>query len=170
MLAQGLINNSELTSGNGDKDSSGPSAHKITSEELLGGTFSGQVLLESNVAGNVSAAEGVKVAPAVLTYFDGGDKETGVTANSGHVYTYTASALLHFNVFHHWVMHSFLVLSVYLYRYIDKGILEILGPLGLVRLLQFIGFYIELISTGNITHYSLILIGFMVITMGSGLF
>lgn len=80
-------------------------------------------------------------------------------------FTYTASALNHFNVFYHWVMHNVLLFSVYLYRYIDKGILEILGPLGLVRLLQYMGFYIELISTGYIPHYSLILIGFLTITI-----
>ena len=86
-----------------------------------------------------------------------------IDTNSPHTFTYNLTFLNHFNILFHWIMHSVLVLSVYLYRYFDKGILEILGPLGINRLLQFTGFQIERTSTGHIPHYSLILISFMLL-------
>lgn len=69
--------------------------------------------------------------------------------------------LNHFNIFNHWIKYYFLIFSNYLYRYLDKGLLELLGPLGLVRLLHYIGFSIELLSTGFIPHYAFIIISFV---------
>nr|NP_150355.1 NADH dehydrogenase subunit 5 [Rhizophydium sp. 136]AAK84285.1 NADH dehydrogenase subunit 5 [Rhizophydium sp. 136] len=66
--------------------------------------------------------------------------------------------LIHFNIFNHWFMHRILILSNYLYRYIDKGILETIGPTGFSRTFHFIGFLIELLATGNILNYALIII------------
>ena len=63
----------------------------------------------------------------------------------------------HFNIFNHWFKFGSQILSNYLYRYIDKGILELFGPLSLSRLFNFIGFNIELLATGFIPHYIFIL-------------
>jgi hypothetical protein len=52
-------------------------------------------------------------------------------------------------------MHKYLSVSLLLYRYIDKGILELFGPIGGKNLLHFLGFSIELLSTGFIPHYAL---------------
>lgn len=52
-------------------------------------------------------------------------------------------------------MQKYLLLSNILYRYIDKGILELFGPIGGSNFLQFSGFLIELLSTGFIPHYAL---------------
>jgi hypothetical protein len=64
----------------------------------------------------------------------------------------------HFNIFNHWIMHQFLVLSIYLYRYWDKGLIEFIGPTGLVRLTNRLGFDIDSISTGFIPHYAFLFI------------
>jgi len=56
------------------------------------------------------------------------------------------------------LMRSILTLSVYLYRYFDKGLLEFFGPLGIFRIINWFGFYIEQLSTGFIPHYGFIFI------------
>ena len=38
--------------------------------------------------------------------------------------------LNHMNIFNHWIMHTFLNISISLYRYWDKGLLQIIGPQG----------------------------------------
>ncbi len=75
-----------------------------------------------------------------------------------HKFTSTLTTMNHFNVVNHRLMHRTLILSNYLYRYVDKGILELIGPLGCQRLLNYLGFNIELLSTGFIPHYALIMI------------
>jgi hypothetical protein len=67
--------------------------------------------------------------------------------------THNLTALNHFNIFNHWIMHQIFIIANYLYRYIDKGILELFGPLGSRKLLNYSGFIIELLSTGYIPHY-----------------
>lgn len=66
--------------------------------------------------------------------------------------------LNYFGVFYHWVMFYVFVLSNFFYRYIDKGFLEFFGPLGILKFLHYLGFLIELLSTGFIPHYAYILI------------
>ena len=68
------------------------------------------------------------------------------------------SLLNQFNVFNHWVMHHILTASVILYRYIDKGLFELLGPVGLVRLTHWLGFKVELLATGFIPHQIFIIL------------
>lgn len=75
-----------------------------------------------------------------------------------HKFTNTLTTMNHFNIFNHWIMHRTLILSNYLYRYLDKGILELFGPLGCQRFLHYLGFTIELLSTGFIPHYALIMV------------
>ena len=56
------------------------------------------------------------------------------------------------------LMRNIFTLSVYLYRYFDKGLLEFFGPLGIFRIINWFGFYIEQLSTGFIPHYGFIFI------------
>lgn len=69
----------------------------------------------------------------------------------------------HFNIFNHWIMHRVLVLSVLIYRYWDKGIIELLGPVGCARWVNRLGFQIELLATGFIPHQGFIIITLMLI-------
>lgn len=54
--------------------------------------------------------------------------------------------------------------SLFILRYIDKGSLEFFGPLGLGRLFHYLGFLIELLSTGFILHYSYIFLSILLLT------
>jgi len=78
--------------------------------------------------------------------------------------------LNYFNVFYHWVMFYTLVLSNFMFRYIDKGFLEFFGPLGFLRTLHFFGFYIELFSTGFIPHYAYVSIISLALLLITGIF
>ncbi len=71
------------------------------------------------------------------------------------------SIMNHFNLFNLKIMRFIFSLSIYIYRYIDKGLLEFLGPTGLFRLIHWFGFYIELLATGFIPHYGFIFIIFI---------
>jgi hypothetical protein len=62
-------------------------------------------------------------------------------------------------------MHRFFILSNFLYRNIDKGCLELLGPLGLSRTFHYLGFKIELLATGYILHYAFIIISSLFILL-----
>jgi len=75
-----------------------------------------------------------------------------------HKFTNILNSFNHNDVTNHWIMHKYLVLSNILYRYIDKGLLELFGPIGGRNLLHFLGFSIELLSTGFIPHYALIMV------------
>ena len=43
-------------------------------------------------------------------------------------------------------------------RYWDRGLIEIMGPLGLERLFHFLTFNLELLATGFLPHYALLLL------------
>jgi NADH-ubiquinone oxidoreductase chain 5 len=62
--------------------------------------------------------------------------------------------LNYFNVFYHWIMFFGLKTSNYMYRNIDKGFLEYLGPTGSLQYIYYIGELITTFSTGFITHYA----------------
>lgn len=73
-----------------------------------------------------------------------------------HSFSYNLIFLNHINIINHWIIHRFLILSNYLYRYMDKGALEIFGPKGINTTLNYLGFKLELLATGNILNYALI--------------
>ena len=81
-------------------------------------------------------------------------------------FTNILNSFNHNDVTNHWIMHKYLVLSNILYRYIDKGLLELFGPIGGRNLLHFLGFSIELLSTGFIPHYALIMVLSLFIPLG----
>ena len=62
------------------------------------------------------------------------------------------SFMTYFNIFNHHIMLSSLRLSVYIYRYFDKGLCEIFGPIGFIRILHFLGYQFELLITGFLPH------------------
>jgi hypothetical protein len=71
----------------------------------------------------------------------------------------TIGVLNQFNIINHYLMHRAMQTSVTLYRTIDSGLLQIVGPLGLQRLTVFLSFIIESFSTGFILHYALLILG-----------
>jgi len=50
-------------------------------------------------------------------------------------------------------------------RYWDRGLIEIMGPLGLQRLFHSFTFKLELLATGLLPHYALLLLTFSWLTM-----
>lgn len=62
--------------------------------------------------------------------------------------------LSHFNILNHWIMHNSLNQSISLYRYFDKGLLQLIGPFGIYRYLNFASFNLEILYTGFIIHYA----------------
>jgi len=60
-------------------------------------------------------------------------------------------------------MHYILNFAIILHRYLDRGLIELIGPMGLVRLFHYYSFMLELLSTGFIVHYALIIILFPII-------
>ena len=42
-------------------------------------------------------------------------------------------------------------------RYFDQGLIEIIGPLGFIRIFHYYAFLIESLGTGAIYHYALIM-------------
>jgi len=62
------------------------------------------------------------------------------------------------NIFNHWVNFHFLRLSIFIYRYFDKGLLEILGPLGIFRLTHWMASFLEFSFPGFLPHLAFIFI------------
>jgi hypothetical protein len=44
-------------------------------------------------------------------------------------------------------------------RYFDQGLIEIVGPIGFIRIFHYYAFLIESFGTGAIFHYALIIFG-----------
>ena len=42
---------------------------------------------------------------------------------------------------------------------IDRGVLAFIGPFGCIRLINYFSWLVELLSTGSILHYSLVILG-----------
>lgn len=66
--------------------------------------------------------------------------------------------LNYFNLYNHILMHNFFIVSNWIYRYWDKGLLEFIGPLGLIRSFSYFQFLLELISTKFLLHNLFIII------------
>nr|NP_150324.1 NADH dehydrogenase subunit 5 [Spizellomyces punctatus]AAK84253.1 NADH dehydrogenase subunit 5 [Spizellomyces punctatus] len=75
-----------------------------------------------------------------------------------HSLSYYTSFLNHFNIFNHWTMHNTLNFANNVFRYWDRGLVELLGPMGLVRLIHYFSFKLELLATGFIPHYAFLII------------
>lgn len=72
---------------------------------------------------------------------------------------YSALTLNHFNIFNHWIIFQVLTLSNTILRYWDRGLVEIIGPLGLVRVIHHLAFQIELYTaSGRLIHYAFIIV------------
>ena len=108
-----------------------------------------------------------KSAPSMFKVSTSKSVDVGVITNSEithapkswrYSHIWEPSLLNQFNVFNHWIMHHILTASVILYRYIDKGLFELFGPVGLVRLTHWLGFKVELLATGFIPHQIFIII------------
>lgn len=75
------------------------------------------------------------------------------------------SLAAHFNIFNHWIMFQYCNLSILLYRIIDKGSLELFGPVGLSRLIHSFGFYSDSLSTGYLPHLAFLIIYSILFTL-----
>jgi NADH-ubiquinone oxidoreductase chain 5 len=74
-------------------------------------------------------------------YINNSIKVTINKTQNNHVPLFWMSRILnHMNIFNHWIMHNFLNYSIYIYRYWDKGLLQIAGPQGIYKLINFISF------------------------------
>jgi NADH-ubiquinone oxidoreductase chain 5 len=71
--------------------------------------------------------------------------------------------LSHFNILNHFIIQRTLKLSVIIYRSIDRGLLEVCGPLGLKRLFTSLSFVVEQFSTGFILHYAFIILATLIL-------
>jgi hypothetical protein len=80
-------------------------------------------------------------------------------------YIPSSNTMSNFNVLNHWIMVGYLQLALLLYRYVDKGIIEYLGPLSISRFIHWVGFQIEMFATGFIPHLAFILIFSVFITL-----
>jgi hypothetical protein len=58
----------------------------------------------------------------------------------------------------HWIIHYVFHFANVVFRYWDRGIVELLGPLGLVKLFHYSSFKLELIATGFIPHYAFLIL------------
>ena len=95
----------------------------------------------------------------VSSYFNNAPSLINTNENiKMHKFTYNLFWLNLFNNFNNNIIIKYFVISNIMYRFIDKGILEVIGPLGLSRLFEFLGFRIDKLSTRNIIQYSIILI------------
>lgn len=82
----------------------------------------------------------------------------GYMTSSQHSLSLYTSFLNHFNIYQHWIMHNTLNFSNVVFRYWDRGQVEFLGPMGLVQLFHYYSFQLELLATGFIPHYALLII------------
>lgn len=80
-----------------------------------------------------------------------------IIKNKSNLSIYT-SILNHFNVYYHWVIYNVIMFGNTVLRYWDRGLVELIGPMGLVKLIHHLAFIIELLSTGRLIQYALILI------------
>ena len=81
---------------------------------------------------------------------------------SGHITNSHSSPhhhyLSHWNNFNGQVISNCQSLAIMIGRYWDRGLIEIMGPLGLERLFHFLTFNLELLATGFLPHYALLLL------------
>lgn len=78
--------------------------------------------------------------------------------------TYSTQTIKHFDIIIHWVIFSSLTLSNNILRYWDRGLVEIIGPMGQVNLIHHLAFNIELMADGRINKYALIIIFFTILS------
>lgn len=106
-----------------------------------------------------SSAPGKMILPSASTILTPSTKDYPHSWRFSNIFD--PSLMTHFNIFNYWIMHRFFVFSVFLYRYLDKGLIEFFGPLGLYRIIHFQSFILELLATGFIPHYGFIFLTFV---------
>lgn len=75
-------------------------------------------------------------------------------------YSQYTSILNHFNIYNHWIIYTVLNIGNIILRYWDRGLVEIYGPQGLVRLINNYSNKIEYIANGRQIYYASIIISF----------
>lgn len=62
------------------------------------------------------------------------------SSSSIHTFELYTSVLNHFNHFNGWIINSGLNASLWVHRYLDRGLLEIFGPYGLFKFFHYLAF------------------------------
>src|SRR5271156_6190461 len=57
-----------------------------------------------------------------------------------HTLSLYSGILNHFNIYNHWIINQTLNLGIILHRHLDRGLIELIGPTGLINLVHYIGF------------------------------
>lgn len=57
-----------------------------------------------------------------------------------HTLSLYSGILNHFNIYNHWIINKTLNLGIILHRHLDRGLIELIGPTGLINLIHYIGF------------------------------
>jgi NADH-ubiquinone oxidoreductase chain 5 len=126
--------------------------HPITLSSTLDAQFGGSLLALVSILFLFFISILFFISPFSRYYFN---SPIITPSYEAHKFTNIFNSFNHNDVINHWIMYRYLLLSNILYRYIDKGLLELFGPIGGKNLLHFFGFSIELLSTGFIPHYAL---------------
>ena len=66
-----------------------------------------------------------------------------------------------YDILLYYLYHTYFKFSLIIFRMFDRGLLEILGPYGLMRIVHYIGFIVELGSTGYLLHYAFLILAFL---------
>lgn len=82
-----------------------------------------------------------------------------------HTLSLYSGILNHFNIYIHWIINFTLNLGLILHRHIDRGLIELIGPTGLINLIHYIGFRLELLATGYLPHYAFIILFSILISL-----
>ena len=82
-----------------------------------------------------------------------------------HSLSIYTSFLNHINIYQYWIMHNTLNFGNQVFRYWDRGLVELLGPMGLVQLFHYYSFKLELLATGFIPHYAFLIIFIPLLTV-----
>lgn len=77
------------------------------------------------------------------------------------------SILNHFDIIQNKIINNGLNISIWVHRYLDRGLIEIFGPYGLLKLFHYLAFKQELLATAFIPNYGLIILIFIIFILAN---
>nr|QCQ69080.1 NADH dehydrogenase subunit 5 [Synchytrium taraxaci] len=99
-----------------------------------------------------------RATPRPATGCTGGSRAAGIPLTNYQTLSLYSGILNHFNILNHWVIYNTLNLGVVLHRHLDRGLIELVGPTGLINLVHYLGFRFELLATGYLPHYAFLIL------------
>ena len=96
---------------------------------------------------------------SILPYISGSIRDEGRTVRDQVIMNIPVSSTLnHFNIFNHWIITNIFRASGTVTNVFDKGLIEIMGPLGQVRIIHYVSYLVEItFSSGYISNYAQII-------------